>query len=247
MHTLVLVRHGQSEWNLDNRFTGWTDVDLTLQGAHEAREAGRLLRQAGLGFDEVWTSVLKRAIKTLHICLEEMDLLWLPVHKSWRLNERHYGGLQGLNKAETSRLHGDEQVFAWRRSYDVPPPRLDPMDERFPGHDPRYAGVPESELPLSESLADTVRRVMPCWEQDLAPRIRERRRLLVVAHGNSLRGLVKYLDAMDEEAVTTFNIPTGVPLVYQLDEHLQPLRREYLGDPAEAAAKAKAVAEQAKT
>jgi len=246
MHTLVLIRHGQSVWNLENRFTGWTDVDLSDQGIREAEEGGRQLKDAGFVFDVCHTSYLRRAIRTLWIVLDRMDLMWLPVETTWRLNERHYGALQGLNKAETARKYSDEQVFQWRRSFDVPPPALDPSDERFPGHDPRYAALSEAELPRCESLKLTIDRVMPYWHNVLDPQIRAGKRLLVAAHGNSLRGLVKYLDGMSDEEVTGLNIPTGVPLVYRLDRDLKSLGREYLGD-AEAIAKAaQAVADQAK-
>ena len=246
-YTLVLIRHGQSVWNLENRFTGWTDVDLSDQGIREAEEGARLLKEGGYAFDLCHTSYLRRAIRTLWIVLDRMDLMWLPVQTSWRLNERHYGALQGLNKAETAKQYSDEQVFQWRRSYDVPPPPLDPADERFPGHDPRYAGLAPDELPRCESLKVTIDRVMPYWHEVLAPQIRSGQRLLVVAHGNSLRGLVKYLDGMSESEVAELNIPTGVPLVYRLDDQLRSLGREYLGDPEAVARAAQAVANQAKT
>ncbi|MDO9633048.1 MAG: 2,3-diphosphoglycerate-dependent phosphoglycerate mutase [Humidesulfovibrio sp.] len=246
MHTLVLIRHGQSVWNLEYRFTGWTDVDLTDQGIREAEEGGKQLKDAGFVFDVCHTSYLRRAIRTLWLVLDRMDLMWLPVETTWRLNERHYGALQGLNKAETAQKFSAEQVFQWRRSFDVPPPALDPSDERFPGHDPRYAALSDAELPRCESLKLTIDRVMPYWHEVLAPQIRSGKRLLVAAHGNSLRGLVKYLDGMSDEEVTGLNIPTGVPLVYRLDRDLKSLGREYLGD-AEAIAKAaQAVADQAK-
>jgi len=246
MHTLVLIRHGQSAWNLENRFTGWTDVDLTAQGLAEAHEAARLLREGGYGFDICHTSVLKRAIRTLWTLQEDMDLMWLPVFKTWRLNERHYGALQGLNKSETAAKYGEEQVFTWRRSFDTPPPALAPDDPRHPGRDPRYAGLLAAELPLCESLKDTIARTMPYWHEVLAPQIREGRRLLVAAHGNSLRGLVKYLDDMSDDEVTQLNIPTGVPLVYELDQQLRAQRRFYLGDPEAVERAAKAVAAQGK-
>ncbi|MFV0423876.1 2,3-diphosphoglycerate-dependent phosphoglycerate mutase [Oleidesulfovibrio sp.] len=246
MYTLVLVRHGQSTWNLENRFTGWTDVDLTPLGEAEAREGAQLIRDAGLTFDQCHTSVLKRAIRTLNIVQEELDLLWLPVHRHWRLNERHYGALQGLNKAEMSQQYGEEQVFIWRRSYDTPPPQLTPDDERHPSRDRRYASLKPQELPLSESLKDTVARVLPYWHATLEPAIRSGQRLLVAAHGNSLRAMVMHLDGMSEEEITGLNIPTGLPLVYELDNNLKPLKSYYLGDPDAAEAKAKAVAEQAK-
>ena len=246
MHTLVLIRHGQSEWNLENRFTGWTDVDLTAQGGEEAVSGAGLLKEGGFTFDVAHTSLLKRAIRTLWIVLDEMDLMWLPVSRTWRLNERHYGALQGLNKAETAQKYGDEQVFVWRRSFDTPPPELDPEDERYPGHDPRYASLSGDELPRCESLKTTIDRTMPYWFETVAPQIREGKRVLIVAHGNSLRGLVKYLDGMSDDAITKLNIPTGLPLVYELDDDLKPLRHYYLGDPEAAAKAAEAVANQAK-
>jgi 2,3-bisphosphoglycerate-dependent phosphoglycerate mutase len=246
MPTLVLLRHGQSTWNLENRFTGWTDVGLTPQGEAEAGEAGRLIRAEGLEFDQVYTSVLTRAIKTLWIALEEMDRVYLPVQLSWRLNERHYGALQGLNKAETAEKHGAEQVQLWRRSYDVPPPALDADDERHPRFDPRYRDLDPGDLPASECLKDTVDRFLPYWHETIAPAIRDGRRVLIVAHGNSLRALVKYLDDISDEEIVGLNIPTGVPLVYELDDALNPLGHRYLGDPEEIAARAKAVADQAR-
>lgn len=245
MHKLVLIRHGQSTWNLENRFTGWTDVDLTEQGVQEAVEGARLLQEAGFTFDICHTSVLKRAIRTLWLVLDRMDLMWLPVHRTWRLNERHYGALQGLNKAETAEKYGDDQVFEWRRSFDVPPPELDPSDERFPGRERRYAELDEAELPRSESLKLTIDRTMPYWFETISPQVRQGLKVLVVAHGNSLRGLVKYLDGMSDDEVTRLNIPTGVPLVYELDGSLKAQNRYYLGDPEEAAKKAQAVANQA--
>jgi 2,3-bisphosphoglycerate-dependent phosphoglycerate mutase len=247
MYTLVLIRHGQSIWNLENRFTGWTDMDLSEKGIEEAREGGRLLKKEGLSFDVCHTSLLKRAIRTLHLALEEMDLVWLPEHKFWRLNERHYGALQGLNKAETAAKYGDDQVFTWRRSYSDPPPELEMDDSRNAALDPRYAHLSPEEIPLAESLKEVVARVMPYWEEVLAPEIRWGKRVLVAAHGNSLRAMVKYLDNMSDEEITGFNIPTGVPLVYTLDKDLKPLKREYLGDPEAIAAKAKAVADQGKS
>jgi 2,3-bisphosphoglycerate-dependent phosphoglycerate mutase len=246
MHKLVLVRHGESTWNQENRFTGWTDVDLSDRGRAEAREAGRLLRAEGLTFDVAYTSVLKRAVRTLWLVLDELDLMWLPVHNSWRLNERHYGALQGLNKAETAARFGEAQVKVWRRSYDVPPPPLEASDPRYPGHDRRYAGLRPEELPLTESLKDTVARFLPFWHDTLAPAVRSGRRVLVAAHGNSIRAMVKYLDGVSEEEIVGVNIPTGIPLVYELDEGLRPLRHFYLGDPAEVARAAQRVAEQAK-
>jgi 2,3-bisphosphoglycerate-dependent phosphoglycerate mutase len=246
MYTLVLLRHGQSTWNLENRFTGWTDVDLTEQGVAEATEGGRLLREGGYDFDRCHTSVLKRAIRTLWIVMDEMDRMWLPVQREWRLNERHYGALQGLNKKETAERHGEEQVFTWRRSYDIPPPPLTPEDERYPGRDRRYETIPRSDLPLHESLKMTIERTMPYWHETIAPQIKAGRRLLVCAHGNSLRGLVKYLDDISDEDIPGLNIPTGIPLVYKLDRELKPLESFYLGDEEKAKAAAKAVANQAK-
>jgi 2,3-bisphosphoglycerate-dependent phosphoglycerate mutase len=246
MYKIVLLRHGQSTWNQENRFTGWKDVDLSEQGLAEAREAGRLLKEGGYVFDLAFTSVLKRAIKTLGIALDEMDQLWIPVTKHWRLNERHYGGLQGLNKAETAAKHGDEQVKIWRRSYDIPPPPLAQDDERHPGRDPRYAGLSPAELPLSESLKDTVARFLPYWHEAIAPAVKSGTRVIVAAHGNSLRALVKYLDGVSDQDIVELNIPTGIPLVYELSEELKPIRHYYLGDPAAATAAAAAVAQQAK-
>ncbi len=233
MQRLVLLRHGESLWNRENRFTGWTDVGLSERGVAEAVDAGRRLREAGYTFDVCYTSVLKRAIKTLWIALEEMDLMYLPVHTHWRLNERHYGALQGLNKAEMAARHSPEQVFLWRRSYDVRPPALDPDDARHPKHDPRYAEVDPALLPLTESLKDTVARVLPYWTEVVAPEIRRGARVLISAHGNSLRALVKYLDAIPDAEIPKLEIPTGVPLVYELDEALRPIRHYYL-DPATA-------------
>lgn len=243
--TLVLVRHGQSEWNLENLFTGWTDVDLTDQGVREAQAAGRALREGGIGFDVAFTSVLTRAIRTLWLILDEMDLMWIPVHRDWRLNERHYGALQGLDKAETAALHGAAQVKIWRRSYDIPPPVLTEDDSRHPRHDPRYTGLADTNLPASESLATTLERVRPCWEGRIAPALMAGRDVLVAAHGNSLRALVKMLEGISDRAITEFNIPTGVPRVYELDPQLRPTRAEYLGDPDAIAAAAQAVADQA--
>lgn len=241
---LVLCRHGQSTWNLDNRFTGWTDVDLTAQGQAEAREAGRQLSKLGYRFDIAYTSVLKRAIRTLWLILDEMDLMWIPVERSWRLNERHYGALQGLNKAETAAKHGEEQVKIWRRSYDIPPPALADSDERHPRHDPRYQAVPD--LPGTESLKDTLVRVLPFWQDAVAPRLLRGEDVLVAAHGNSLRALVKMLDNMSEQEILEFNIPTGIPMVYRFDHGLKPLGREYLGDPEAVKKAAEAVARQGK-
>jgi 2,3-bisphosphoglycerate-dependent phosphoglycerate mutase len=231
MMKLVLLRHGESIWNKENRFTGWTDVDLSEKGIAEARTAGERLRQEGIVFDVAYTSVLKRAIRTLWITLDEMDLMWIPVHRSWRLNERHYGALQGLNKAETAEKYGEEQVHIWRRSYDVPPPALEMSDERFPGRDPRYKGLGEKDLPLCESLKDTIARCLPYWHQEIAPAIKSGKRVLIAAHGNSLRALVKYLDNISDDKIVGLNIPTGIPLVYELDSDLKPLRNYYLGDP----------------
>ena len=246
MHTLVLLRHGESTWNRENRFTGWTDVDLSERGLSEAREAGRLLADTGLTFDAAFTSVLKRAIRTLWLTLETMDLVWIPVHRDWRLNERHYGALQGLNKAETAAEFGEEQVHIWRRSYDVQPPALQETDPRYPGHDPRYRKLDPSQLPLSECLRDTVGRVLPCWHGRIAPALRTGQKLLVVAHGNSLRALVKYLDGLTDQSIVSLNIPTGIPLLYTLDEHLKPLSKRYLGDPDAVRAAQEAVANQGK-
>ena len=246
MYTLVLLRHGESQWNLENRFTGWTDVDLTEKGREEAREAGRLMRAEGYDFDVAYTSTLKRAIRTLWIALDEMDRMWLPVIRCWRLNERHYGALQGLNKAETAAKFGEEQVLVWRRSYATPPPALTPEDERYPGHDRRYAALTPEELPLTESLKETVARFVPYWEGTIAPDVKAGRRVLIAAHGNSLRALVKHLDGLSEEAVLKLNIPTGVPLVYHLDEALKPVKSFYLGDEEAVKAKAAAVAAQGK-
>jgi 2,3-bisphosphoglycerate-dependent phosphoglycerate mutase len=246
MHTLVLLRHGESTWNKENRFTGWTDVDLSSKGVEEAHLAGKLLKEKGLGFDLAFTSVLKRAIRTLWITLEELDAMWIPVHNTWRLNERHYGALQGLNKAEMAERYGEEQVLIWRRSYDVPPPSLDPTDSRNPAHDPRYRGLQPAELPLAECLKDTVTRFLPYWHETVAPAVRSGKRVIIAAHGNSLRAIVKYLDGVSEQAIVELNIPTGVPLVYELDASLKPLRSYYLGD-QEALKKAmEAVAKQGK-
>jgi 2,3-bisphosphoglycerate-dependent phosphoglycerate mutase len=239
---LVLCRHGQSEWNLKNLFTGWTDVDLTEQGITEAIDAGRLLGELGYEFDIAYTSVLKRAIRTLWLMLDEMDRMWIPVIRDWRLNERHYGALQGLNKAETAAKYGDEQVHIWRRSYDIPPPELELDDERHPSHDPRYAGV--DGLPATESLAITLERVRPSWEELIAPELRNGKDVLIAAHGNSLRALVKMLDEVSDEEITGFNIPTGIPMAYELDNDLKPVSREFLGDPEEIAKAAAAVAAQ---
>jgi 2,3-bisphosphoglycerate-dependent phosphoglycerate mutase len=246
MYKLVLVRHGESAWNKENRFTGWTDVDLSEQGVQEAREGGRVLKAEGYTFDLAHTSVLKRAIRTLWLVLDEMDLMWIPVTRDWRLNERHYGALQGLNKSETAAKFGEDQVKIWRRSYDVPPPVLEKTDPRYPGNDPRYAGLSAKELPLTECLKDTVARVLPWWHECLAPQIRAGKRVLVAAHGNSLRALVKYLDNVSEDAIVNLNIPTAMPLVYELDGDLKPIRNYYLGDPEKVKAAMEAVAAQGK-
>jgi len=244
MYRLVLLRHGESVWNKENRFTGWTDVDLSERGREEALEAGRLLREGGYGFDVAYTSVLKRAIRTLWIVMDVMDLMWVPVVRTWRLNERHYGALQGLNKAETAARHGEAQVKLWRRSYDVPPPPLAPDDPRHSSRDPRYAGLLPGEQPCTESLKDTVERFLPCWHELIAPAIRSGQRVLIAAHGNSLRALVKYLDQVSDHDIVELNIPTGIPLVYELDADLRPIRHAYLGDPAAAQRAADQVARQ---
>ena len=246
MFKLVLLRHGESIWNKENRFTGWTDVDLSERGSREAVEAGRLLKQEGFVFDIAYTSVLRRAVKTLWLALEEMDLMWIPVEHSWRLNERHYGALQGLNKAETTAHYGEQQVKIWRRSYDTPPPALEMSDPRWPGLDPRYAELPREDVPLTESLKDTVARFLPFWHDVIAPALLAGRKPIIAAHGNSLRALVMYLDTVSEAAITELNIPTGVPLVYELDDKLKPLSHRYLGDPDEIAQAMAAVAAQGK-
>jgi len=243
MHKLVLLRHGESGWNRENRFTGWTDVDLSAQGVEEARADGRLLKAEGCTFDLAYTSVLKRAIRTLHLALEELDQLWLPVHKDWRLNERHYGALQGLNKAETAAKFGEAQVLAWRRSYDTPPPALATDDARYEARDPRYRGV---AVPTTECLKDTVARVIPYWKDAIAPAVRGGQRVLVAAHGNSLRALIKHLDGVSDADIVGLNVPTGVPLVYELDQALRPTKHYYLGDPDEVAKRMAAVAAQGK-
>jgi 2,3-bisphosphoglycerate-dependent phosphoglycerate mutase len=246
MKKVILLRHGESVWNKENRFTGWTDVDLTAKGVEEAGTAGELMREAGLVFDLAHTSVLRRAIKTLWLALERMDLMWIPVVHSWRLNERHYGALQGLNKAETAAKFGDEQVLSWRRSYEVPPPALSAEDPRYPGNDPRYRSLAPAQVPLTECLKDTVARVLPYWNQAIAPDIRAGKRVLIAAHGNSIRALVKYLDKVSNQDIVGLNIPTGVPLVYELDDVLKPLRHYYLGDAAEVERAMQAVANQGK-
>jgi len=246
MYKVVLLRHGESTWNHENRFTGWTDVDLSEKGLGEARQAGALLRKEGYVFDVAFTSVLKRALRTCWIALDELDLLWIPVIKSWRLNERHYGALQGLNKAETAEKHGEEQTKIWRRSFDTPPPPLDRDDPRHPGHDPRYAGLSEADLPATESLKDTIARFVPYWTGTIAPEVKAGKRVLIAAHGNSLRALVKYLDGISDQDIIELNIPTGIPLVYELDEEMKPVRSYYLGDPEAAKRAAAAVASQTK-
>ncbi len=246
MYKVVLVRHGESDWNKQNRFTGWTDVDLSEKGLQEAREGGRVLKEKGFTFDVAYTSVLKRAIRTLWTIMDEMDLMWIPVHRNWRLNERHYGALQGLNKAETAAKFGEEQVLVWRRSYDVPPPPLEKSDPRYPGHDRRYADLSPKELPLTECLKDTVERFLPFWHETVAPAVKSGKRVIIAAHGNSLRALVKYLDNISDEKIVSLNIPTGMPLVYELDKDLRPIRGEYLGDPEKVAAAMAAVANQGK-
>ena len=246
MYKVVLLRHGESTWNKENRFTGWTDVDLSEKGFVEAKKSGEVLKKDGYTFDIAFSSVLKRAIRTLWITLDELDLMWIPVIRHWRLNERHYGALQGLNKAETAKKYGDDQVKIWRRSYDTQPPALEKSDERYPGNDPRYKELTEDELPLTECLKDTVARFMPYWEETVAPTIKSGKKVLIAAHGNSLRALVKYLDNVSEEEIVGLNIPTGIPLVYELDDDLKPIKHYYLGDPDEIAKAAAAVAAQGK-
>ena len=246
MYKLVLLRHGESQWNMENRFTGWADVDLTEKGRGEAKAAGELLKAEGFKFDKAFTSFQKRAIRTLWITLDGMDLMWIPVERSWKLNERFYGGLTGMNKAETAKKYGDDQVLVWRRSYDIPPPELDKSSEYYPGNDPRYQGLSDEELPTTECLKDTVARVVPYYESAIAPEIKAGKNLVIAAHGNSLRALVKYLDDMSEEEILKLNIPTGVPLVYELDEDLKPIKSYYLGDQEALAAKMNAVANQGK-
>jgi len=244
--TIVLLRHGESTWNKENRFTGWTDVDLTPKGIEEARAAGRQMLADGYVFDVAFTSVLKRAIRTLWLALDEMDRMWIPIHNTWRLNERHYGALQGLNKLETVEKHGDAQVKIWRRSYDIPPPPMSADDPRAPHHDPRYAGLKPGEAPLTECLKDTVDRVLPYWNQTIAPMVRSGQRVLIASHGNSLRALVKYLDNVPNDEIVELNIPTGIPLVYELNDDLTPIRHFYLGDQAAVERAAQAVADQTK-
>ena len=246
MHRIVLLRHGESVWNKENRFTGWTDVDLSDRGREEAKEAGSLLKQEGFTFDLAFTSVLKRAIRTLWITLDEMDRMWIPVRNSWRLNERHYGALQGLNKAETAAKFGDQQVKIWRRSYDIPPPVLEASDPRAPGNDPRYRDLSPAERPLTECLKDTVARFLPLWNNSIAPEVKSGKRVIIAAHGNSLRALIKYLDGISDQDIVELNIPTGIPLVYELDADLKPLQHYYLGDPARLEAAVQAVSSQGK-
>ena len=245
MIKLVLLRHGESTWNKENRFTGWTDVDLSEKGLGEAYEAGKLLREGGFAFDVAYTSVLKRAIRTLWIALDELDQMWIPIYNTWRLNERHYGGLQGLNKAQMAEQFGAEQVHIWRRSYDVPPPALTADDPRYPGLERRYANLTQTELPLTECLKDTVARFLPYWHETIVPALKSGQRVIIAAHGNSLRALVKYLDNIPDDEIVELNIPTGIPLVYELDDNLKPIRHTYLGDPEAAAKAAAAVAAQA--
>lgn len=246
MYKLVLVRHGESDWNRQNRFTGWTDVDLSEKGLAEAREGGQTLKKEGFVFDVAYTSVLKRAIRTLWNILDEMDLMWIPVHNTWRLNERHYGALQGLNKSETADKFGEDQVKIWRRSYDIPPPALEKSDARYPGNDPRYGGVSARDLPLTECLKDTVARFLPYWHEVIAPAVKSGKKVIIAAHGNSLRALVKYLDNVSEQDIINLNIPTGMPLVYELDANLKPIKHYYLGDPEKVKKAMEAVAAQGK-
>jgi 2,3-bisphosphoglycerate-dependent phosphoglycerate mutase len=246
MPKIVLLRHGESVWNKENRFTGWTDVDLSDQGRIEAQKAGQLLKDGGFTFDLAFTSVLKRAIRTLWITLDELDLMWIPIEHSWRLNERHYGALQGLNKAEMASSYGEEQILVWRRSYDTPPPPLTKDDPRYPGRDPRYRDLPESQIPLTECLKDTVGRFLPYWKDRIVPTIQAGRKVIIAAHGNSLRALVKYLDNISDTEIVGLNIPTGIPLVYELDDQLKPVRHYYLGDPEAVARAQAAVAQQGK-
>ncbi|PID27943.1 MAG: 2,3-diphosphoglycerate-dependent phosphoglycerate mutase [Candidatus Cloacimonadota bacterium] len=246
MHKLVLIRHGESLWNKENKFTGWTDVDLSEKGIKEAKDAGDLLKKEGYSFDIAFTSVLKRAVRTLWLVLDKSDMMWIPVERSWRLNEKHYGFLQGYNKKETAKKFGDDQVLKWRRSYDIAPPALESDDERHPANDRRYADVPKNELPATESLASTLKRLMPLWNEKIAPEIKSGKNVLIVAHGNSLRSLAKYLDNISEEDILKLNIPTGVPLVYELDENLKPVKHYYLGNPEAVKAAQEAVASQGK-
>jgi 2,3-bisphosphoglycerate-dependent phosphoglycerate mutase len=246
MYKVVLVRHGESVWNKENRFTGWTDVDLSDKGIQEARKGGQYLKKEGFAFDVAFTSVLKRAIRTLWLVLDEMDLMWIPIHHSWMLNERHYGGLQGLNKSETAAKFGEEQVLIWRRSYDIPPPALEKSDARYPGHEAKYKNIQTNELPFTECLKDTVARVVPYWKETIAPVIQSGQKVIIAAHGNSLRALVKYLDHIADDNIVSLNIPTGMPLVYELDKALKPIKSYYLGDPEEVKKAMEAVANQGK-
>jgi len=246
MKKIVLLRHGESTWNKENRFTGWTDVDLSEKGSIEAKKAGQVLKKEGFIFDAAYTSVLKRAIRTLWMALDEMDLMWIPIYNSWRLNERHYGALQGLNKAETAKKYGEEQVLIWRRSYDIPPMALEKTDSRYPGNDPRYKNLKPDELPLAECLKDTVARFLPYWHETIAPQVKNGKRVIIAAHGNSLRALVKYLDNISDEKIVGLNIPTGMPLVYELDDNLKPVKSYYLGDPEEVKKAMEQVANQGK-
>lgn len=246
MKKIVLLRHGESTWNKENLFTGWTDVDLSEKGFHEAHEAGRVLKEQGYVFDVAFTSVLKRAIRTLWIALDEMDLMWIPVLNDWRLNERHYGALQGLNKAQTAEKYGEAQVKVWRRSYDIQPPALEEKDPRYPGHDPRYKDLAKDHIPFTECLKDTVARFLPCWHERIVPMVQSGKRVLIAAHGNSLRALVKYLDNIPDDVIPELNIPTGMPLVYELDNSLKPLKSYYLGDPEKVKEAMAAVANQGK-
>ncbi len=246
MYKVVLIRHGESVWNKENRFTGWTDVDLSDKGKEEAAKGGEVLKKEGFVFDVAYTSVLKRAIRTLNIVLDQMDLLWIPVYKNWRLNERHYGSLQGLNKSETAAKFGEQQVLVWRRSYDIPPDPLTKEDPRYPGHDPRYKDMNPKDIPLTECLKDTVARFLPFWHETVAPAIKSGKKVIIAAHGNSLRALVKYLDNISDEQIVNLNIPTGLPLVYELDKDLKPIKNYYLGDPEEVKKAMEAVANQGK-
>ncbi|EIJ42641.1 phosphoglycerate mutase, BPG-dependent, family 1 [Beggiatoa alba B18LD] len=247
MYKIVLLRHGESVWNKENRFTGWTDVDLSPKGLEEATQAGQLLKKEGFTFDIAYTSVLKRAIRTLWITLDQMDLMWIPVYRNWRLNERHYGALQGLNKTETAQKHGEDMVKIWRRSYDIPPPALEKTDARYAGNDPRYKALSEAELPLTESLKETVARFVPYWEETIVPTIKSGKQVIIVAHGNSIRSLIKYLDNVSETDIVNLNIPTAIPLVYELDENCKPIKHYYLGDQAAVEAAVNSVANQAQT
>lgn len=246
MYKLVLLRHGESTWNKENRFTGWTDVDLSEKGVEEAKKAGELLKKLEFTFDIAFTSVLKRAIRTLWLTLDPMDLMWIPVYNTWRLNERHYGALQGLNKSETAAKYGEDQVLIWRRSYDIQPPALEPSDERFPGNDPRYKNLDKKDIPLTECLKDTVARFLPYWYGTIAPEVKKGKRVIIAAHGNSLRALVKYLDNVSDKDIVELNIPTGMPLIYELDNNLKPIKKYYLGDPKEVAKAMASVANQGK-